>query len=249
MGGDAAGTQGWARTCIWGYGVSDDIYLLDDSQSVVRQDGKEVTSPRVRAVAVLFLSSGRNAWHRTWVKRYSRGSFFRDGRAVDLAVDKRKTPGTVFYLTVLPAFVFCFGSRHFLATEINTTEPFRHIDLGSARNSLMGRKLADFLDAMLPSSSLWKPQQSRANSIIVQEVSEDYIDLATYTVLSKGQDKGYNPPMGSYRRQITGTVLGETEWHWEEMSSTGRTTKVSMRWYNRALEALAEGRERLHGWG
>lgn len=248
MGGDAAGTQASARTCIWGYGVSDDIYLLDDSRSVVRQDG-EITSPRVRAVAVLFLSSGRNAWHRTWVKRYSRGSFFRDGRAVDLAVDKRKKPGTVFYLTVLPAFVFSFGSRHFLVTEINTSEPFRHVDLDSARNSLMECKLADFLDAMVPSSSLWKPQQSRENSIIVQEVGEDYIDLATYTVLSNGQDKGYNPAMGSYRRQITGTFLGETQWRWDDLPSTGRTTKVSMRWYNRALEALAEGRERLHGWG
>ena len=229
--------------------LADNVYLLDDSRSVVREDGKEVRAPRVRAVAVLFLSNGRNAWHSTWIRRYSHGSFFRDGRAVEGAVDKRKTRGTVFYLKVLPALMFSYGARHFLVTEINTDEPFRHVDLYEARYNLMGRNLADFLDAMVPSSTLWKSQQSRRNSIIVQEVGEDFIDLATYTALSKGPDKGCNPPFGSYQREITGTFLGESQWHWEGVASPKEKSKVSLRWYNRVLEALAESRERLHGWG
>lgn len=227
--------------------MSSDIYLLDSNRSVVREDGKEITAPGVRAVAVLFLSNGRNAWHSTWVRRYSHGSFFRDGRAVERAVDKRKTRGTVFYLKVLPAFLFSYGARHFLVTEINTDEPFRHVDLYAARYGLMGRKLADFLDAMIPSSSSWKPQQSRENSIIVQEVDDDFIDLAAYTALSRGADKTCNPPFGAYQREITGTFLGESQWHWEAATTSKGRRKVSLRWYNRLLEALVESRERLHG--
>lgn len=227
--------------------VDDNAYLLDDSRSVVRDDGRQATVTRVRAVSVLFLSNGRNAWHSTWVRRYSSGSFFRDGRAVERAVDRRKTRGTVFYLKVLPALIFTYGARDFLVTEINTDEPFRHLDLEAARYGLTSRTLAELLDAMKPTSSLWKPGQARTNSIIVQEINEEFIDLAAYTALSKGRDKGYNPPFGEYRREITGTFHGESQWHWEEVTSLKGTSKVSLRWYNRALEALAESRERLHG--
>ncbi|VWX47985.1 hypothetical protein NOVOSPHI9U_100010 [Novosphingobium sp. 9U] len=224
--------------------VSANIYLLDDRRSVVREDGKEITVPRVRAVAVLFLRSGRNAGRSTWA--YTQGAFFRDGRTADLAVCKSRASGTVFYLKVLVGFVFSFGSRHFLVVENNTSEPFRYLDLDEARYGLMRGTLADFLKAMSPRSPLWKPLQRKVDSIIVQEVDEEYLDLATYTALSKGQDKGYNPPVGEYRWRITDTFPGPRDWCWEEVTSSKKT---SLRWYNQALEALAEGRERFHGGG
>lgn len=224
--------------------MSNDIYLLDKNRSVVDATGKEISKPEVRSAVVLFLSKGRNAWHSTWVRRYWHGSFFRDGRAINIAVSKRRTRGTVFYLSVIPAFLFNFGLRKFLVTEINSTEPFRYIDLEEARYGSVNHNLSAFLDAMEPSSPLWKPQQSKRDSIIVQEVGDNFLDISTYMALSKGRDKVYNPPIGRYRRMITGTFLGESEWFWEADRPDNRNNAISLRWYYRALEALAESHER-----
>jgi hypothetical protein len=198
--------------------------------------------PSIRAVAVLFLSYGRNAWHSTWVRSYQPGSFFRDGRVVQSVVERRKERGTVFYMKVLPAFQIGYGDRKFLLTEINTPQPFRNIDLDNVRFGLMAADLKGFLEQITPPSRLWKPVQSRKNAIIVQEVSEDFIDLASYNMLARGRDRENNPPIGNYRREVIGTFSGFNHWEWWP-SETGN--RISLRWYNRALEAFMEGSERM----
>lgn len=201
----------------------------------VESGGQRKAPSSVRAVAVLFLSYGRNAWHSTWIRRYSVGDFSREGRIVQRKVEERKSPGTVFYLKVLPAFQIDFGARKFIVTEINTKEPFRHIDLDEARYPLLANNLKGFLGLIAPTSSLWKPGQSRENSVIVQEVDEDYIDLAAYAALSKGRDATNNPAIGGYQRTVSGQ-----DWYW-----SATPERISLRWYNRALESLVESRERL----
>lgn len=209
------------------------VNLLGDVFDV--SDGARVAPSGVRAVAVHFLSYGRNAWHSTWIRRYSVGDFAREGRAVQRKVDERRGPGTVFYLTVLPAIQVDFGSRKFVVTEINTNEPFRHIDLDQARYPLLANNMRGFLDYIEPTSTLWKSGQKRENSVILQEVDEDYIDFAAYSALAKGRDKANNPPVGNYKRAVWGQ-----DWHWADNHE-----RISLRWYNRALEALMESRERL----
>lgn len=199
------------------------------------RDRERIAPSSVRAVAVLFLSYGRNAWHSTWIRRYSVGDFSREGRVVQSKVEARKGPGTVFYLKILPALQIEFGSRKFVVTEINTKEPFRHIDLDKARYPLLANNLKGFLDRVGPTSDLWKPGQSKENSVIVQEVDEDYIDLAAYTALAKGRDKANNPPIGSYKRSFWGQ-----DWYWANDQE-----RLSLRWYYRTLEAMIESRERL----
>lgn len=219
------------------------IHLLDESRSALEADGSEIVPPSIRAVAVLFLSHGRNAWHSTWVRTYQFGDFFRDGRKVQAAVERRKERGTVFYLRALPGFQIGYGDRKFIITEINSFEPFRNIDLMSARYGLMACNLNSFLDLIAPPSSLWKPTQSVANSVIVQEVTEDFIDLAAYSAIARGKDRRTNPPMGCFERQIIGSFGGVSDWVWVEAGQDRQP--ISLRWYNRALEALAESRERL----
>ena len=177
--------------------MSNVVYLLPHQQ-VAREDSSNEMLPDICPVAVLFLSHGRNAWHSTWIRQYHPGSFFRDGRDVKAAVSRRKTPGTVFYMSVLPAIQARFGSRTFIITEINTDEPFRHIDLMETRFGLLGSGLSHFLARLDPSSRLWKPSQAKADRIIVQEVSESFIDLFSYSLLAKGRDAGNNPPIGRY---------------------------------------------------
>lgn len=220
------------------------VHLLDKSRNAVNSDGSEIAPPSLRAVAVLFLSHGRNAWHSTWVSGYWFGDFFREGRKVQAAVEKRKQRGTVFYLSVLPGIQLGYGDRKFVVTEINTSEPFRHMDLMSARFGLMACNLSAFLDMISPPSLLWKTGQSATNSIIVQEVREDFIDLSAYGVLSKGNSSQINPPVGKYERFITGSQLGVSDWTWTQVGYL-KPRPISLRWYNKALEALMESRERL----
>lgn len=218
------------------------VHLLRSTRSATAEDGKEITLPTIRAVAVQFLSHGRNAWHATWIRRYNVGDFFRDGRRVKAVVERRKTRGTVFYMKVLPAFQIGYGDRKFLLTEINTGKPFQHVDLLHGRYGLIGQSLTGFLENVSPPSPLWKVGQQTRNHIILQEVAEDFIDLTSYTMLARGSDAHNNPPIGSYARQIVGSFAGESEWLW---SPIGDGAKVSLRWYNKLLEAMMESRERL----
>lgn len=225
--------------------MSNPIHLLDKTRSALDGDGSEIVPPGLRAVAVLFLSHGRNAWHSTWVRKYHFGNFFRNGHEVQDAVMRRKTPGTVFYMNVLPGFQVSYGNRKFVITEINTFEPFRHINLMMARFGPMACNLSSFLNLIVPTSSLWKQGQSRTNSIIVQEVKDEFIDLAAYSALARGIGGKANPSIGSYKRLITGSAFGENDWIWAPTSKGVRSQRMSLRWYNNALEALMESRERL----
>ena len=228
--------------------MSNVVYLIQNSR-LAPSKTTELTLPAIRAVAVSFLSSGRNAWHSTWIRRYSPGDFYRDGRQIRKAVDDRKTPGTVFYMKVLPAFQFDFGTRKFVMTEINTLEPFRWMDLDHARYGVLGDDLDTFLNLVAPPSGLWKRSQPSDDSIIVQEIQDDLIDLAAYTALSKGLDNRNNPSVGSYKRQIFGGSSGEHAWNWAPLNPEVGAHVISLRWYNKALEALMESRERLGGRG
>lgn len=218
--------------------MSEVVHLLKKDRRAIGEDGFEVTRPRVRAVVTMFLSSGRNAWHSTWVRTYRPGDFSRDGRQVKAKVEARKERGTVFYLKVLPAIQLEFGQRKFIMAQINTDQPFRHIKLEEARFGPMGYHLDKFLEVVTAPSPLWKPSQSRTSSIIVQEVEGDYLDLAAYIALAKGRDRGTNPPIGSYKRHIL-----ETDW-WE-WTDQAYQEPISLRWYNKTLEALTESHERL----
>lgn len=222
--------------------MSDVVHLLGQTRNAVDQNGMEIVLPTIRAVTVQFLSHGRNAWHSTWIRRYNVGDFFRDGRRVKSVIERRKTRGTVFYLKVLPAFQICYGDRKFLLTEINTAKPFAQVEIWKARFGLIGQDLATFLDMVTPPSSLWKREQPTRDHIILQEVAEDFIDLTGYSMLARGSDAVNNPPIGSYVRTVTGSFLGESEWHWSPLA---QDSKISLRWYNRVLEAMMESRERL----
>jgi hypothetical protein len=150
-------------------------------------------------------------------------------------------------MKVLPAFQFDFGTRKFVMTEINTLKPFRWMDLDHVRYGLLGDDLDTFLHLVPPPSGLWKRSQSSDDSIIMQEIQEDLIDLTAYDTLSKGYDNKNNPVIGSYKRQINGSSVRGYDWDWTPLNPEVGAHAISLRWYNRALEALMESRERLGG--
>jgi len=213
--------------------MSNVINLLDRSDW--EGDDAVLLPTSVRAVAVHFLSFGRNAWNATWITRYRPGDFLRDGRVVDAQVEVRRSPGTVFYLEVLPAIQINYGARKFLVAEINTNQPFSRLNLDQARYSLFLKGLTGFLRLIDPTSDVWLQGQRVENSVIVQEVEEDYIDIAAYNALASGRDAPTNPSIGKYKRSVSGS-----QWWWDATAA-----KVSLESYNSALEAVTEARERL----
>lgn len=197
----------------------------------------------VHAVAVQFLSKGRNAWHSTWIRRYHVGDFVREGHALRDVIRQRRTRGTVFYLSVLPAIQFHFGKRIFILAEINTHEPFRNLDTLQAGFTLVNLGLSEFLKMVQPPSPLWKKGQCVTDRVILQEVSSSYIDLAAYAAVSNSLGSRVNPPLGNYERSIHGSSYGVSEWSWEPRSAMVKT-KLTSRWFTSAVAAIVDGCER-----
>lgn len=78
----------------------------------------------VRMCSLYYLHNGRNAWHSTWVKQYSEGCMHSDERSAKESVERKRTQGSVFYISQLPALLFRSKSGLLAVTEINTLHPF-----------------------------------------------------------------------------------------------------------------------------
>lgn len=77
----------------------------------------------VRAVKIFYVSSGRNAWYSTWVKRYSPGCMH---VSIDTAKDhaeRMRKQGSVFVIREQPAVAGISTAGAVIATQINTPRP------------------------------------------------------------------------------------------------------------------------------
>ncbi len=80
------------------------MHLVPDLGLSEAADQSPVTAVRAGRVAVL--SSGRNAWHSTWVNQYRLTSaFFTDVHEAQRAAEPLRTQGTTFRVREVPALV------------------------------------------------------------------------------------------------------------------------------------------------
>jgi hypothetical protein len=77
----------------------------------------------ISAGVVYFVSEGRNAWHSTWVKNYSRGSIHSSLTSAKAHAEEKRVQGSVFYIEQLPALIFRSATALLVVTEINNTNP------------------------------------------------------------------------------------------------------------------------------
>ncbi len=68
---------------------------------------------------IYYVSSGRNAWHSTWVKQYNPGCMHSTLQSAKNYAEKLRTNGSVFYIQELPALVLEGELTSLIVTQIN----------------------------------------------------------------------------------------------------------------------------------
>lgn len=77
----------------------------------------------VRPVRIFFCIKGRNAWHSTWVRRYTEKSMHSTVKSAFGWAEEQRGPGNVFYVMGLPALRINLADVSILVTEINSPAP------------------------------------------------------------------------------------------------------------------------------
>lgn len=77
----------------------------------------------VEAGVLYYLFSGRNAWHSTWITRYTEGCMHSDLESAKNTAERQRTQGSVFYIAELPALVFRSAAGAIVVSEINSGSP------------------------------------------------------------------------------------------------------------------------------
>jgi tetratricopeptide (TPR) repeat protein len=97
------------------------LYSLDSDH--LKSCGKSVYT-NVRPIKLYHVFSGRNAWHSTWIHRYTEGCMHFDLRSARQFAEKKRKQGSKFYIRELPALYFKSEYVSMVITEINTLDTF-----------------------------------------------------------------------------------------------------------------------------
>ncbi|MFI8483004.1 hypothetical protein ACIGCM_20805 [Pseudomonas sp. NPDC078700] len=94
-----------------------------------------------------YVFSGRNAWHSTWITRYSEGCMHPTLELAKNYAEKRRTQGTVFHIHELPAILFRTRNGCLIATQINSKNPLLNYLPNPFTTNLESTKL-DMVDTL-----------------------------------------------------------------------------------------------------
>ena len=77
----------------------------------------------VSAGLLYYLFSGRNAWHSTWITRYTEGCMHGDLQGAKDTAERQRKQGSVFYIAELQALIIKSAAGVLAVTEINSGRP------------------------------------------------------------------------------------------------------------------------------
>lgn len=86
----------------------------------------DVAGAKVESIStarLYYVYTGRNAWHSTWIRKYSKGCMHTSLKSAKDYVEKKRVQGTVFNIEELPAIAFKSSAGDIIATQINTRTP------------------------------------------------------------------------------------------------------------------------------
>lgn len=137
----------------------------------------------VAATKIFYCFYGRNAWHSTWVQKYSTDCMYLTAESAQAHAERKRVQGSVFYVTELPAIELDVGSFRVFITQINTSCPLREYRCKAVKTSAAaGKQLIEgardqYLDfgaslqgAVLSfnhDSRFWVTRQPSENSVMV----------------------------------------------------------------------------------
>jgi hypothetical protein len=152
-------------------------------------------------------------------------------------VEGRSWEGTVLYLDVLPAIQFEFPCSQFVLTEINANNPFRGFQKDISTRLCGNLTLGEFLSEIDRPGVFWKDEQSFDDSVILQEVEVDYLDIWSAQLIGNPA-KAYcsaSLPLriGNYKRDVEPNF-----WSWCPVSSLSGSTAPSLAGFRSAVKSL-----------
>jgi len=130
---------------------------------------------------VFYVYYGRNAWHSTWITRYSHGALHDTLETAKAHCETRRVQGSVFNILELPALILLTQQRVVYITEINSENPLRgyagrYIDKKWAlitgnqhhpKKIRMDMPMHNIEDSFRPLSNYWTHQPNFQNSVMV----------------------------------------------------------------------------------
>lgn len=114
---------------------------------------QELNFYSARLGAVNFLTTGRNAWHSTWVRQYQPGAIMGREAPLRQRAESQRTQGSVFYIDQLPALILQSDLLTLIGLEVN-------------RSDQLGRFAAVFDGALTPWRILDAYAYAPANTIV-----------------------------------------------------------------------------------
>lgn len=166
----------------------------------------------IRAGLIYFIYTGRNAWHSTWISRYSEGCMHASFPEAAESAERRRTSGTVFSIEELPALWVEVLGGVLAVTEINSANPLayfsvqptnpksnrsvkiqnEHLIFDCSKNNM---KLEDLISAFDINSQHWTRRPNPENSIVFvakQDPDIGYLSISP-NKLQKWKSRSYGP--------------------------------------------------------
>lgn len=159
-------------------------YVVQQFLPDLKRNDRSISS--ARPIILYNCIYGRNAWHSTWIKRYSAGSITTTLADAKKHAENSRKPGSQFSIVELPAIEIVSNDDVFFVIHINTPSPFKGCMTKKALDGLKnkagvtqpgflqaGSCLAQALYTLTPLSPYWTENPEPKNSIIILNGSAD----------------------------------------------------------------------------
>jgi len=162
------------------YASASDSLLLPPSKSRVRE---------IKPVKIYYCYYGRNAWHSTWIRRYSPSCMHLSIDSAKHYAEQKRTQGSVFYIEELPALEINAGPYRVYITQINQNCPLREYRSQAVRSSVAvgkrkidnaqnfylksGANIGSLLLSFSHDSRFWINTQPSSNSVMLLYTAEN----------------------------------------------------------------------------
>ena len=143
----------------------------------------------IKAVKIYYCYYGRNAWHSTWIQRYSPSCMHLTIDSAQDHAERKRTQGSVFYIEELPSLEINVGPYRVYITQINENCPLREYRIEAVRSSApvgkrkienaqnrylkFGVNAENLLLSFAHDSRFWINTQPSSNSVMILYTGEN----------------------------------------------------------------------------
>lgn len=136
----------------------------------------------VASIKIYYCLLGRNAWHSTWIRRYSNNCMHLTIESAKKYAESLRNNGSVFFIYEIPALLLDTQDYAVIITQINEDCPLRQYSMKGAKKIgygvkekkdkysenyiVRGAPMDRVISSFLPDSRFWKAQQPLKDSII-----------------------------------------------------------------------------------